>query len=138
MSKVTPGTRPPVVITPPPIPPAGGGTPGTTPYVSGGGGGYGPGYPVLGGGSVAGVIIPPNGFVGFGSQTPAVQAMFARATGRKGGLRSARRRRRRKAATSTPRRRRVSARSRGRKARLVKGSAAAKRHMARLRRMRKR
>lgn len=88
------------------------------------------------------IIIPPGGFAGFAQQTPATQALFQRA-GRVGGLRSAatrRRRRRRKAASRVPskvRRSRRTARRRG-SARLVKGSAAAKRYMARIRKMRKR
>ena len=90
------------------------------------------------GGPVPNVIVPPGGFVGFAQQTPATQALFQRA-GRIGGKRSAAKRRRKrksskkKAAPAARRRRRRST-----KRRLVKGSAAAKRYMARLRRMRKR
>jgi hypothetical protein len=83
------------------------------------------------------IIVPPGGFAGFAQQTPATQAMFQRA-GRTGGQRSAavRRRRRRTKAKSAPTVRRRSRRAKV--ARLVKGSAAAKRHMARIRKMRKR
>lgn len=83
------------------------------------------------------IVIPPGGFAGFAQQTPATQALFSRA-GRIGGLRSAAKRRRKskkKAAAAPRRRRRASAK---RAARLVKGSAAAKRYMAKIRRKRKR
>lgn len=109
---------------------------------------FGSGYSSFGGGPNLGIIIPPGGFVGFGQQTPAVQAMFAR-WGRVGGMRSAarRRRKRRKTASATRVRRRRSAAPRVRRrrrsssrrpARLVKGSAAAKRYMAKIRRKRRR
>jgi len=84
-------------------------------------------------------IVPPGGFVSFGQQTPATQALWAPATakanGRMGGLRSARKRRKTKRAAVATRRPK---RTRRGKARLVKGSPAARRHMAKLRRMRKR
>lgn len=84
------------------------------------------------------IVIPPGGFAGFAQQTAATQALFQRA-GRVGGLRSARKRRRKSKAkaksTRTATKRRKSTRG---KRRLVKGSAAAKRYMARIRRMRKR
>ena len=79
--------------------------------------------------------IPPGGFLGWGNQTVAVQALLQpkrRTTRRK----TVRKKATRKKAT----RRRAPARRTTRKkkpARLVKGSAAAKRHMAKLRRMRK-
>lgn len=85
---------------------------------------------------MAGIIVPPGGFAGFAQQTPATQALFQRA-GRVGGKRSAAKRKRAKRKTAkaaAPRRRRKTAR----KARLVKGSAAAKRYMASIRRKRKR
>ena len=75
------------------------------------------------------------GVLGLGSQTPAVQALLPR---------TARRRRKkttRKKATRRPARRKAPRKSASRKkkpARLVKGSPAAKRHMAKLRRMQKR
>lgn len=92
--------------------------------------------PLLGGSRMT-IIVPPGGFAGFAQQTPAVQAMFQRA-GRKGGKRSAAKRRRtkKKAAGATRKRRRAS--SPRKRARLVKGSAAAKRYMASIRRKRKR
>jgi hypothetical protein len=87
------------------------------------------------------LIVPPGGFVAFGSQTPATQQLFAR-WGRIGGTRSAatRRRRKSKAAAPTRRRRRRSSSSSGKRraARMVKGSAAARRYMAKIRKMRKR
>lgn len=79
------------------------------------------------------IFIPPGGFVGWANQTPATQAML----GRRGA--SAKRRSRTKSQNARPRRKKAAAR-RARKAggRFTKGSAAAKRHMAKLRRMRKR
>lgn len=77
--------------------------------------------------------------VAWGQQTAAARALAAQ-SGRRGGLRSARKRRRKaktSSSSSSPRRRRARARTRGR-ARLVKGSAAAKRYMTKIRRMRKR
>lgn len=81
------------------------------------------------------IIVPPGGFAGFAQQTPATQLLFQRA-GRKGGQRSAAKRKRAKAKRAAPMRKRKSAK-RGKKARLVKGSAAAKRYMASIRRKRK-
>lgn len=86
---------------------------------------------------------PING-TALGQSTAATQWMFAKAAGARGGRKSAARRAKKKRVKSSLRRRgratslRSSPRRRGRKARLVKGSAAARRHMARLRRMRKR
>ena len=85
------------------------------------------------------LIVPPGGFAGFAQQTPATQQLFARA-GKKGGKRSAATRKRRKTkakAKASPRRKRKTARAK-RPARLVKGSAAAKRYMASIRRKKKR
>jgi hypothetical protein len=80
------------------------------------------------------LIVPPGGFAGFAQQTAATQAMFQRA-GRKGGLKSARKRRaKKKAAPVRARRKRAKSK---RPARLVKGSAAAKRYMASIRRKRR-
>lgn len=72
--------------------------------------------------------------------TAAMQWAAAKANGRRGGLRSARKRRRKAKAsrTITPRRTRAKRARARRGARLVKGSAAAKRYMAKIRRMRKR
>lgn len=86
--------------------------------------------------------IPPLGFLGNAQQTPAAQLTVsglaaARAAGRRGGRRSAARRRRRigrkKGGAN-----RTRFRTSKRRARLVKGSRAAKAYMAKLRRMRKR
>lgn len=77
---------------------------------------------------------------GWGQQTAAAKLLAAQVFGRMGGMRSARKRRRKARAAGLPRpkrRRRTTARRRGR-ARLVKGSAAARRYMAKIRRMRKR
>lgn len=82
------------------------------------------------------LIVPPGGFAGFAQQTPATQAMFQRA-GRVGGQRSAAKRRRKRKTAKAARpaaRRRV---GRKKKARLVKGSRAAKAYMAKIRRKRK-
>jgi hypothetical protein len=73
--------------------------------------------------------------VGWGSQTPTLQAT-ARGTARRGPSRKRRSGGKKKRARAAAPRRRVK-RSRSRKARLVKGSAAAKRYMAKIRRMRK-
>lgn len=88
---------------------------------------------------MAGLIVPPGGFAGFAQQTPATQELFRRA-GRIGGQHSAatRRRRRKAKTTARPIRHRTRRKAlRAKKSRLVKGSAAAKRYMARIRRMRK-
>lgn len=64
----------------------------------------------------------------------ATQTTFAKAMGRVGGVRSARRRKKAAGAGGAKRRRRRSTRSGGK---FTKGSAAAKRHMAKLRKMRR-
>jgi hypothetical protein len=89
-----------------------------------GGGQSGGGIPIM-----AGQFIPPNGFAGFAQQTAAVQSLF-----RKRGSNGGARKRRKKTAAAAPRRKK---RASGKKARLVKGSAAAKRYMAKIRRKRK-
>lgn len=82
------------------------------------------------------IIVPPGGFAGFAQQTPATQALFQRA-GSKGGKRSAKRRKTAKRKTAKRKTTRRTTKRR-KAARLVKGSAAAKRYMARIRRKRKR
>jgi len=83
------------------------------------------------------LIVPPGGFAGNAQQTGATQLLFAKASGARGGRTTQRRRRKAKAA-----KRRASPSTRKprkagkRKARLVKGSAAAKRYMASIRRKR--
>jgi hypothetical protein len=75
---------------------------------------------------------PPGGFAGFAQETPAQQAAFGGTKGSSnGGTR--RRSRKKKAKASSPRRRK---KSKG-KAGTGKGSAAMKRKMAALRKMRK-
>ena len=100
------------------------------------------------------IFVPPGGFQGFAEQTIAVKTLVstsgksssrkkARTTGTTARRKPARARtrspgpgRRRKPARTKPINRKP---RRGKKPqRLVKGSAAAKRHMAKLRRMRKR
>lgn len=78
--------------------------------------------------------------VQWGQMTPAQQVLGQLLNGsarRASGTRKRRRTKKKAAAAGTRRRKRKTART-GRKARLVKGSAAAKRYMAKIRRMRKR
>jgi len=97
------------------------------------------------------IFVPPGGFQGFAEQTIAVKTLVStsgksprRKKARKTVSRPSSKRRRPRA--SGPGRRRAPARkpslrrkpTRKKPQRLVKGSAAAKRHMAKLRRMRKR
>ena len=83
------------------------------------------------------IVVPPGGFVGFGQNTAATQALFGGfLKGAKGSSRKKRRTKKRRTARKTTARRKPT-RRRATKKRLVKGSAAAKRHMAKLRRMRK-
>lgn len=90
---------------------------------------------------MANAKVPPNGFVGTGQQTLATQLLTRQWMGSGLGNGSSGRRRRKKAkSAAAPRRRKKSAARRATKragAKFVKGSAAAKRHMARLRKMRK-
>lgn len=86
-------------------------------------------------------IVPPGGFAGFAQQTAATQRLF-QAAGKLGGTRSAAKRRRKataKRAAPKTRRRKGAGTVKARKgrARLVKGSAAAKRYMASIRRKRR-
>jgi hypothetical protein len=81
-----------------------------------------------GGGVPVPSFMPPNGFAGLAQQTPAVQSLY-----RTNGRSSTRRRKRATSAAAPKRRRKSTSRKKG--AHLVKGSAAAKRHMAKLRRM---
>lgn len=86
-------------------------------------------------------IIPPGGFAGFAQQTPAVQTLLS---GRASGTVTRRRRKTRRKKKTAARRRPAAKRTRRKTTRrakkpayMVKGSAAAKRHMAKLRKMRK-
>jgi len=73
--------------------------------------------------------------VAWGQQTPAAKLMAAKRSGRNGGVRSARRRKKASATRRGPARRKATrARTRSR---MVKGSAAAKRYMASIRRKRR-
>lgn len=76
------------------------------------------------------IYIPPNGFVGFANQTSAVQSLGQRRAARSGGTR---RRKKKAAVKAAPRKRKRRAAA----GKFVKGSAAAKRHMAKLRKMRR-
>lgn len=85
--------------------------------------------------SIRNVTVP---FQGTGQQTPATLALWnsrAKRNGRAGGVRSAAKRRRKSTKAAAPRRRKSARRG---KARLVKGSPAARRYMAKIRKMRKR
>jgi len=82
--------------------------------------------------SMAG-IIPPGGFAGFAQMTPASKA----AQGFSKLIRSARKATRRKKAKSTKRRAKKASGRRKNARKLVKGSAAAKAYMAKIRRKRK-
>jgi len=78
------------------------------------------------------IVVPPGGFAGFSQQTQAVQALFQKAMGK------TRPRKKRAAKKKTATRRaapKKRATSKGK--RLVKGSPEAARHMAKLRKMRK-
>lgn len=83
--------------------------------------------------------LPPGGFAAFGQESPATQALFGRYIRANGGKKrraaSGTRKRRKKKAAAAPRKRR---RTSSGGARLKKGSPAAKRRMAQLRKMRKR
>lgn len=80
---------------------------------------------------MAGQFIPPNGLAGFMQQTPAVQALYSK----KGNGGGGRRRRKKKSAGAAVKRVKRKVKRAGKK--FAKGSAAAKRHMAKLRKMRK-
>ena len=88
------------------------------------------------------IVVPPGGFAGFAQQTPATQNLFQRA-GRIGGRTTQSRRRKKKNGGKRRISRRASARpmkrsrKRNGRARLVKGSAAAKAYMAKIRRKRR-
>lgn len=87
------------------------------------------------------ITVPGIGYAGLGQQTAAAQLTYRKAMG--GGTRRSNTatRKRRKSAAARPAKRRASSsrsRSRSRSRRLVKGSAAAKRRMAQLRKLRRR
>lgn len=77
-------------------------------------------------------FVPPGGAAGAAQQAPAVRQGLSKIRGN--GGRKRRRKGGKKKAASAPRKRRKSARKKGR---LVKGSAAAKRYMAKIRAKRK-
>lgn len=81
-------------------------------------------------------FIPPGGVAGFSEQTPAVKALLSNGSRpRRKTTRKKRTTKRKTTARKRPAKRRATARTK-KPARMVKGSAAAKRHMAKLRRMR--
>ena len=81
------------------------------------------------------MIVPPGGFMGFSQQTPAVRALLQGPTRKKRAKKKTTRKKttKRRASTRTRSKRVTKKKTSGR---LVKGSAAAKRRMAELRRMR--
>lgn len=81
--------------------------------------------------------IPPLGFIGGSQQTLAQQTMQRQIMGNGGNGGGRKRRRKAKAKAAAPRRRRRAKAAAGKAARFVKGSAAARKYMAKLRRMRK-
>lgn len=83
-------------------------------------------------------FVPPGGFAGFSQQSPATQALLRGAGGRTVRSPGRRKKKKRTAQRGAPRKRKSSARTRSGRARLVKGSAAAKRYMAKIRKLRKR
>lgn len=85
--------------------------------------------------------VPGIGFIGLGQMDPASQLVFSKAFGtvrRNGGTRKRRPSSRKRGTRKRRTRASAGASSRRRNGKFVKGSAAAKRHMAKLRRMRKR
>ena len=94
--------------------------------------------PLLGKRVASRMIVPPGGFAGFAQQTASTQEMFRRA-GRLGGQSTQRKRRRKSAKKKAVRAsgKRRTRRAAGKPARLVKGSAAAKKYMASIRRKRR-
>lgn len=83
--------------------------------------------------------VPGLGYAGLGQMTRASQLVFQRAMGARNGTGSRKRRKRNGVAKARKRASRAASSRRTRKpARMVAGSAAAKRHMAKLRKMRKR
>lgn len=85
-------------------------------------------------------LVPPGGFAGFAQQTPAVKAALSRRTPRKRRATTARKKP--VARKKSPVRKKRAAPARKRRAaapkrRLVKGSAAAKAYMAKIRKMRR-
>jgi len=84
------------------------------------------------------IFVPPGGFAGFAQQSPAVQALVRRpgaAKKRRKATTKKRATKRRAAPKRATARRRV---AKKKPQRLVKGSAAARAHMAKLRKMRRR
>jgi len=87
------------------------------------------------------MVVPAQGFQGLAQQSVSVQALWNKKAARNGTRRAttAKKKRVGVAKKSRPRpKKRVAARGKAKPARLVKGSAAARRHMAKLRKMRKR
>lgn len=83
------------------------------------------------------LIVPPGGFAGFAQQTASTQALLgARRSVRNATARNPRKKKRVAKKRAAPKRARRKAPRKG--ARLAKGSAAAKAHMAKLRKMRRR
>jgi hypothetical protein len=84
------------------------------------------------------IFVPPGGFQGQAQQSLAVQQLLRKKRTTKKRRKKAKRQGVGARAPGQTRTRRKTARKKAAPARLVKGSAAAKRHMANLRKMRKR
>jgi hypothetical protein len=81
-------------------------------------------------------VMPPLGFAGAAQQTMANQHLHSKSLAKISGGR--RRRKKKSSAVKSTRKRRATKARKGGRARLVKGSAAAKRYMAKIRKLRKR
>lgn len=79
-------------------------------------------------------FIPPGGFVGFGQQTPAVQALISISTPAR---RKTKKKKTARKNSPTKRSKSTTRRAKKPKGRLVKGSAEAKRRMAQIRKMKR-
>ena len=80
------------------------------------------------------MIIPPGGFIAFGSNTQATQALLRKSGTRKKRAKKKRATRGARTKAAAPKKRRAAKKT---GAKFVKGSPAARRHMAKLRAMRK-
>jgi hypothetical protein len=84
-----------------------------------------------------GGFIPPGGMAGFSQMTPSSQLALTRGSRRSSGTRKRRKSRKTKTKRTKTRRTKTRKTKKGKAKRFVKGSAAAKRYMAKIRRKRK-
>jgi hypothetical protein len=84
------------------------------------------------------VFIPPGGFAGFSQQTPATQAVLSTVNRSRSAPRGKKRAKKKRVAKRRAAPKRTRRKATRKASRMVKGSAAAKRHMAKLRKMRRR